>query len=75
MSENMQAIHDELDFYKTFFLCTVDGDTPDARPVGMNMMVDGKLYFGVGTFKAVWAQLQANPRFTVVHARAGDGFA
>ena len=63
--EQMQQIHDELASYDVFFLSTIDGDTPTARPLGLHMMHDGKEYFGVGTFKAVWAQLQANPRFSI----------
>ena len=64
MSE-MQQVFDELSTYPIFYFATVDGDTPIQRPLGLRYMFDGKVYFGLGTFKAVWAQLQKNPRFSI----------
>ena len=44
-----------------FYLTTVDGDKPKCRPVGFHIVEGDKLYFGIGTFKDVYKQLQANP--------------
>lgn len=58
---------------EVFYLATVDGDTPKCRPLGFHLLHDEKIYFGVGTFKAVYQQLQANPKLEVV-AWNGDKF-
>lgn len=62
----MQRIHDELAGYDVFYLATVDGDKPVVRPIGMHEMYEGKEWFGVGTFKSVYRQLQANPHLQIV---------
>ena len=49
-----------------FFLATVDGDQAKCRPLGFHMLVNDKIYFGVGTFKEVWKQVQENPKVEVV---------
>jgi uncharacterized pyridoxamine 5'-phosphate oxidase family protein len=49
-----------------FFLATVDGDQAKCRPLGFHMLVNDKIYFGVGTFKEVWKQVLENPKVEVV---------
>lgn len=44
-----------------FYLSTTDGDKPKCRPLGLHLLIDDKLYFGIGSFKSVYAQMQANP--------------
>ncbi len=51
---------------KVFYLATVDGDQPKCRPLGFHLLDDGKIYFGVGTFKNVYKQLEANPKLEIV---------
>lgn len=51
---------------KVFFLATVDGNRPRLRPLGMHFVADGKLLFGVGDFKDVYKQMQANPQVEIV---------
>ncbi|MBQ4424288.1 MAG: pyridoxamine 5'-phosphate oxidase family protein [Lachnospiraceae bacterium] len=58
----MSKVNDFLSEAGVFFLATADGDQPKLRPLGMHMEMDGKLLFGVGDFKAVFRQLQANPK-------------
>ncbi len=53
-----------------FFLATVDGDKPKNRPLGFHLLDGDKIYFGVGTFKDVYKQMQANPN---VEISAWDG--
>ncbi|KAL7714152.1 Pyridoxamine 5'-phosphate oxidase family protein [Entamoeba marina] len=48
-----------------YFLATVDGDQPRNRPLGLVEVIDGKLFFGVGTHKEVYNQLVANPKVEV----------
>lgn len=56
-----QEVFDYLDECKVFFFSTVKGEAPVTRPLGFKMMLDGEMYFGVGTFKDVYAQMKANP--------------
>ena len=53
-----------------FYLATVDGDKPKVRPLGFHLLYEDKIYFGVGTFKEVYKQMQANPN---VEIAAWDG--
>ena len=52
-----------------FYLATVDGDQPKARPLGLFFEADGKVLFGVGDFKEVYKQLVANPKAEIVAAK------
>lgn len=75
-NEEMQQIHDFLEECVkksgAFYLVTVDGDKPACRPVTFHMLVDGKEYFGVGTFKDVFKQITANPHVQVVGCKGAD---
>ncbi|MBR4727525.1 MAG: pyridoxamine 5'-phosphate oxidase family protein [Clostridia bacterium] len=62
----MSQVHEFLNKAGVFYLATVDGDRPRLRPLGLQMEVDGKLLFGVGSFKAVYRQLLANPHAEIV---------
>lgn len=62
----MSKIMDFLNEAGTFYLATVDGDQPKARPLGAKFEIDGKVYFAVGDFKNVYKQLQANPKCEIV---------
>ncbi len=44
-----------------FTLSTVDGDEARGRPLGLHMLTDAGICFGVGDFKNVYRQLMANP--------------
>lgn len=50
---------------KVFFMATVDGDQPRLRPLGFVMEFEGKVYFGVGDQKAVYRQMQAQPKVEI----------
>ncbi|WP_028510913.1 pyridoxamine 5'-phosphate oxidase family protein [Ruminococcus sp. NK3A76] len=65
----MSKINDFLDEAKVFFLATVDGDQPKLRPLGAHMEMDGRLFFGVGDFKAVYRQLVGNPKCEIAAAK------
>lgn len=57
----MSRLNDFLTETGIFFLATTDGDQPKLRPLGAHFEIDGKVVFGVGDFKDVYAQMQANP--------------
>ena len=65
----MSKINDFLTEAGVFFMATVDGDQPKLRPLGAHFEMDGKLLFGVGDFKDVYKQLQANPKTEIVAAK------
>lgn len=52
-----------------FYLATVDGDIPRCRPLGLHHLYDGQIYYGVGDFKNVYKQLQANPNVEIVASK------
>lgn len=45
----------------TFYFCTVEGNEPRVRPFGFHMVFEDTLYFGVGTQKAAYREMQDNP--------------
>lgn len=57
----MSRLNDFLTEAGVFFLATTDKDQPKLRPLGAHFEIDGKVLFGVGDFKEVYAQMQANP--------------
>ncbi|MBR6444040.1 MAG: pyridoxamine 5'-phosphate oxidase family protein [Firmicutes bacterium] len=65
----MSKVNDFLTEAGVFFLATCDGDQPKARPLGAHLEADGKVLFGVGDFKNVYRQLQANPKVEIVAAK------
>lgn len=70
---NVEKVNEYLDKAQIFYVSTIDGDKPKCRPFGFKMIHDGKLYFGVGTFKNCYRQMQENPNTEIV-ASDGQGF-
>ncbi|TQS79083.1 MAG: hypothetical protein A3Q59_01955 [Methanomethylophilus alvi] len=69
----MEIVSGILDETGTFTLATVEQGRPKMRILGFKTMADGKIYFGIGTFKEVYAQLQADPCCEIL-ASSGDWF-
>ena len=63
---DIQKVNDFLADAGVFFLASIDGDQAKCRPLGFHMLIDDKIYFGVGTFKEVWKQIQENPKIEIV---------
>ena len=63
---DIKKVSDFLTDAGVFFLASIDGDQAKCRPLGFHMLVDNKIYFGVGTFKEVWRQIQENPKIEIV---------
>ena len=57
----MSRIHEFLNEAGVFFLATEDGKQAKLRPLGAHIELDGKEYFTVGDFKAVYRQMAENP--------------
>ncbi len=69
----METINSYLDRAGSFVLATTDGDQPRMRVLGFKTVLDGKIYFGIGTFKDVYAQLQKQPKCEIL-AFDGEDF-
>ena len=63
---DIEKVNDFLADAGVFFLASIDGDQAKCRPLGFHMLIDDKIYFGVGTFKEVWKQMQENPKIEIV---------
>lgn len=61
----MSKINDFLNEAGVFFLATEDGSQPKIRPLGAHLDMDGKVLFGVGDFKEVYRQMQANHKVEI----------
>lgn len=46
-------------------MATCDGDQPKLRPLGSHIEMDGKVIFGVGNFKDVYREMQADPKVEI----------
>ena len=57
----IEKINAFLDENPVFYLATVNNDKPRCRPLGLHLYADGKLFFGVGSFKEVYRQMVSNP--------------
>lgn len=67
---NIEKINEILTNANEFYLATVNGDKPKVRPLGFHLLFEDKIYFGVGTFKEVYKQMEVNPN---VEIAAWDG--
>lgn len=68
---NTEKVATFLEESGVFYLTTIDGDKPKCRPIGLQMVVDDKLYFGVGTFKDVYKQIEKNPNVEICACKEG----
>lgn len=57
----MQEIYEFLKKAGTYYLATVDGDSPRVRPFGTVDLYEDKLYIQTGKKKDCYKQLLANP--------------
>lgn len=69
---DFQKVGEYLAECGVFYFATVEGDAADVRPLGFQMVVDNKLYLGLGTHKNVYAQVKANQKVAISATKA-DG--
>lgn len=69
--DNIQKIEDFLNETPTFYLTTVMDNKPKCRPIGFHLLKNNKIYFGVGTFKDVYQQMQENPYIEICACKGG----
>ncbi len=63
---NIEKVDNFLTEAKIFYIVTVDNNKPKARPISFKLLQDDKIWFGVGTFKDVYKQLQTNPNIEII---------
>ena len=71
-NDAVSKVDDFLTRAKVFTLSTVDGGRPRARPLGLHMVIDGSIVFGVGDFKNVYRQLIADPEVEITACIGGE---
>lgn len=69
---SIQKVEQFLKDSPVFYLSTIDGDRPKCRPLGLHLLIKDKIYFGVGSFKNVYAQMQINPNVEICVCRGRD---
>ena len=67
----MSQAYDFLMECGTFFLTTINGNAPSARPMGAIMEHGGELYFSTANTKDMYAQLIANPAIQIIALKPG----
>lgn len=70
---NIRKVSDYLSEAGTFFVATIDENKPKCRPFGFHMLHEGRIYFGLGTYKDVYKQISSNPNIEVC-AMKDSGF-
>ena len=70
----IQKLYDYLNECNGFFFASCDGDKPRVRPFGFMMIFEDKLYFGMGTHKESYKQVQANPNVEICAMHPEGGF-
>ena len=70
---NIEKVMKYLDNAKIFYVATVNGNKPKCRPFSFKIAYKNKIYFGEGTFKNVYHQMQENPNVEIC-ASDGKGF-
>ncbi len=68
----MEEIYRFLKESGTYYLATVDGETPRVRPFGTIDLFGGKLYIQTGKKKDVSKQMKENPNVEICAMKGGD---
>ena len=69
---NIEKVDKYLADAGMFFLASIAGDKPKCRPLGLHILHEEKIYFGIGDFKEVYHQLVENPNIEIVATRGED---
>ena len=66
---SIRKVEQFLNESPVFYLTTINGDKPKCRPLGLHLLIEDKIYFGIGTFKDVYSQMQINPNVEICVCR------
>jgi len=67
----MSKTYEFLKECETFFLATINKNTPAMRPFGAIMELQGELYFSTANIKDVYSQLKSNQAIQIVALKSG----
>jgi len=67
----LEKIIDFIKKHRVFYVATAEGNQSRVRPFGAIRYHNGKIYFTTGKQKAVYRQLEANPKLEI--CTYGDG--
>lgn len=70
-SEAVKKVYSYLMDAQTFYLATIDGDSPRVRPFGAVLLRDDRLYLVTGKKKDVSKQISANPSVEICACQGG----
>lgn len=70
--DQLKKVEDYLKQVDFFPVSMVDGNKPKCRPLAFQLYLNGELYFGVGTFKDVYKQLEVNPNVEICACNGED---
>lgn len=68
----MEEVYEFLKACGTYYLATMDGDSPRVRPFGTVDVFEGKLYIQTGKVKPVSKQLHTNPNAEICAFKDGS---
>ena len=69
---NAEKINEFLNSAGVWFFLTADGEQPKGRPFRFHLLQNDTLYFGTGTFKKVYAQIQRNPHVEILAVNGSE---
>lgn len=69
---NKEKINEFLNEAGVWFFLTTDGEQPKGRPFRFHLLQNDTLYFGTGTFKKVYAQMQKNPHVEILAVKGNE---
>ncbi len=69
---NAEKINEFLNEAGVWFFLTTDGEQPKGRPFRFHLLQNDTLYFGTGTFKKVFAQMQKNPHVEILAVKGNE---
>ena len=61
----MKEVLEFLKLCRVYYIATVEGDQPRVRPFGAQCEFEGKLYLTTSNQKAVYKQMQSNPKIEI----------
>lgn len=67
-----EKVNEFLDQAGVWYFLTTDGDQPKGRPFRFHVLKDGVIYFGTGTFKKVFHQIEKNRHVEVLAVKNGQ---
>jgi len=67
----MSSTYEFLKECETFFVVSINKNTPAARPFGAIMELERELYFSTSTIKDVYLQLKSNQAIQIVALKSG----